>query len=229
MSDYRFPLQFKNVEGRRGAKTVVSGVSFEVAQGEIVALLGRNGAGKSTVMGMATGLLCPAAGEVTIFGLDPTDIRARSVLGVMLQASALPQQLRVIEILRLYGSYYPSAMTPAQAAAEAGIEDLTRRKYGALSGGQQRLVQFAIALIGRPSLLVLDEPTTGMDAAARQRFWSSIERRAGDGCAVLFTSHHDDEVRTKATRMLQMVDGRLEKIAMSASRARNFRRQAEVV
>lgn len=194
---------------RYGMLAALDGVDLELHAGQVLALLGPNGAGKTTCIGLLLGLLRADAGQVTLFGEDPQQLRARRGIGVMLQDAQLPETLTVQELLRLAASYYPAPRALAESAALAGVEDLLRRRYGKLSGGQQRRVQFAIALCGRPRLLFLDEPTVGLDLPARQRVWASVRRLVSEGTAVVLTTHYLEEAEQLADRICVMLRGRV--------------------
>lgn len=197
------------VHKRYGKVQALRGVDLELRGGELLALLGPNGAGKTTAIALLLGLLRADSGTVELFGADPQDIAARRNIGVMLQDAALPPTLRVGELLRLTASYYPSPRSVAESAELAGVADLLQRPYAKLSGGQQRRVQFALALCGRPKLLFLDEPTVGMDIQARQKLWSAIRALVADGCAVVLTTHYLEEAEALATRVCVMAHGRI--------------------
>ncbi|MBP1474175.1 ABC transporter ATP-binding protein [Frateuria sp. MAH-13] len=193
---------------RYGALTAVNGLDLALHRGELLALLGPNGAGKSSAIGLLLGLHRPDAGDVELFGLDPQRIEARRWIGVMLQSATLPPTLRVRELLRLTASYYAHPRVLQESAELAAVEDLLDRPYGKLSGGQQRRVQFALALCGRPQLLFLDEPTVGLDIEARQALWAAIRRLVGEGCSVLLTTHYLEEAEALADRVCVMTHGR---------------------
>jgi len=193
---------------RYGALTAVDGLDLALYPGELLALLGPNGAGKSSAIGLLLGLQRPDAGEVTLFGQDPQRIQPRRQIGVMLQNATLPPTLRVRELLRLTASYYANPRVLQETAELAAVEDLLERPYGKLSGGQQRRVQFALALCGRPRLLFLDEPTVGMDIEARQALWTAIRRLVAEGCSVLLTTHYLEEAEALADRVCVMARGR---------------------
>jgi ABC-2 type transport system ATP-binding protein len=178
---------------RYGPLTALDGADLRLRHGELLALLGPNGAGKTTAIGLLLGLIRADAGRVELFGQDPQRIEARRRIGVMLQDAELPPTLRVGELLRLTASYYPAPRSRAETAELAGIADLLKRPYAKLSGGQQRRVQFALALCGRPELLFLDEPTVGMDIEARQKLWAAIRQLLAEGCSVLLTTHYLEE------------------------------------
>jgi len=192
-----------------GSLTALEGLNLMLHRGELLALLGPNGAGKSTAIGLLLGLIRADAGHVELFGDEPQSLRARRRIGVMLQSATLPQTLRVGELLRLTMSYYPSPRTLDECAALAGITDFLLRPYGKLSGGEQRRVQFALALCGRPELLFLDEPTVGMDIDARQKLWTAIRSLVAEGCAVVLTTHYLEEAEALAQRVVVLAKGRV--------------------
>lgn len=190
-----------------GPRHALRGIDLAVEAGQVVALLGGNGAGKSTSIGLLLGLLRPDAGQALLSGAAAQDRRARRDVGVMLQACGLPDMLRVRELLDLTRRYYPAPRSTADCIALAGLEDIFERRYGHLSGGQQRRVQFALAICGRPRLLFLDEPTTGLDIEARRRLWNSIREMVAEGCGVLLTTHYLEEAEALADRVIVMREG----------------------
>jgi len=194
---------------RYGRLTALDGADLVVRRGELLALLGPNGAGKTTAIGLLLGLIRADAGTVELFGQDPQQIQARRRIGIMLQGAELPPTLRVGELLRLTASYYPNPRQLVETAALAGVTDLLKRPYAKLSGGQQRRVQFALALCGRPELLFLDEPTVGMDIEARQKLWVAIRQLLAEGCSVLLTTHYLEEAEALADRVCVMSRGRM--------------------
>ena len=199
----------RGVHKRYGARPALDGVDLELHAGQVLALLGPNGAGKTTSIGLLLGLLRADAGEVRLFGRDPQQLVARRGIGVMLQEAQLQQTLSVRELLRLASSYYPSPRPLEESAALAGAHDLLARRYGQLSGGQQRRVQFALAICGRPRLLFLDEPTVGLDVDARRQLWRTIRDLVADGVAVVLTTHYLEEAEQLADRICVMLDGRI--------------------
>jgi ABC-2 type transport system ATP-binding protein len=201
--------RLSGVHKRYGKVQALRGVDLELRGGELLALLGPNGAGKTTAIALLLGLLRADSGTVELFGADPQEIAARRNIGVMLQDASLPPTLKVGELLRLTASYYPAPRGVAESAELAGVADLLQRPYAKLSGGQQRRVQFALALCGRPRLLFLDEPTVGMDIQARQKLWSAIRALVADGCAVVLTTHYLEEAEALATRVCVMAHGRI--------------------
>ncbi|WP_027485164.1 ABC transporter ATP-binding protein [Rhodanobacter sp. OR87] len=194
---------------RYGRLTALDGTDLQLRRGELLALLGPNGAGKTTAIALLLGLIRADAGTAELFGQEPQRIEARRRIGVMLQNAELPPTLRVGELLRLTASYYPDPRSLQESAELAGVADLLRRPYAKLSGGQQRRVQFALALCGRPELLFLDEPTVGMDIEARQQLWAAIRRLVAEGCSVLLTTHYLEEAEALADRVCVMSRGRM--------------------
>ena len=194
---------------RYGSVIALDGVNLLLRRGELLAVLGPNGAGKSTSIGLLLGLLRTDAGKAELFGEDPQHIEARRRIGVMLQSAVLPLTLKVSELLRQVASYYPHPRPLEESAALAGINDLLQRPYGKLSGGQQRRVQFALALCGRPELLFLDEPTVGMDIEARRKLWSAMRSLVAEGCSVVLTTHYLEEAEALAQRVIVMAKGRV--------------------
>lgn len=194
---------------RYGNLVALDGIDLSIHRGELLALLGPNGAGKSTSIGLLLGLIRADSGKASLFDRDPQDIDARRRIGVMLQSAILPPTLKVRELLHLTASYYPEPRAVTECAALAGIVDLLGRKYADLSGGQQRRVQFAMALAGRPEILFLDEPTVGMDIAARQALWTAIRTLVAGGCAVVLTTHYLEEAEALADRVCVIAKGKV--------------------
>jgi ABC-2 type transport system ATP-binding protein len=194
---------------RFGANLALDGVSLGIERGKVTALLGPNGAGKSTAISLLLGLVAADAGTVELFGQSPHVLAARRRIGVMLQTAALPETLRVGELVELTSSYYARPRTLADVARVAGIESVMRRPYGGLSGGQQRRVQFALAICGNPELLFLDEPTTGLDIEAREGLWAVVRSLVADGAAVLLTTHYLEEAEALAQRVAVLMRGRV--------------------
>lgn len=199
----------RGVHKRYGTQTALDGVDLDLHAGQVLALLGPNGAGKSTTIGLLLGLLRADAGQVRLFGRDPQQLAARRGIGVMLQEAQLQETLSVRELLRLACSYYPSPRPLEECAALAGVQDLLLRRYARLSGGQQRRVQFALAICGRPRLLFLDEPTVGMDIDARRQLWQTIRTLVGEGVSVVLTTHYLEEAEQLADRICVMLRGRV--------------------
>ncbi|MFM2043207.1 MAG: hypothetical protein RLY86_1783 [Pseudomonadota bacterium] len=202
-------VDLRGVGKRYGAVTALDGLDLAIPAGGVTALLGPNGAGKSTAINLMLGRLRPDAGQVSLFGRDPRDVAARARVGVMLQTATLPQQLTVGEQVALFAGYYPDPRPVAEAVALAGLSGLEDRRCTKLSGGQQRRVQFALAIVGRPDLLVLDEPTVGLDLEARRGFWATVRDLAAAGTTVLLTTHHLEEADALADRVVVIDRGRV--------------------
>lgn len=199
----------RGVRKRYGDVTAVAGVDLTIAAGEVVALLGPNGAGKSTTVDIMVGLRAPDAGEVSLYGMAPRRALDEGRVGAVLQAGALLPNATVGELLRAIAALQPHPLPVAEVAAAAGVSDLLRRRTNRLSGGQQQRVRFALALVGDPSLLVLDEPTAGLDVAARRDFWAGVRRYAGQGRTVLFSTHYLEEADEVADRIVLIDRGRV--------------------
>jgi ABC-2 type transport system ATP-binding protein len=194
---------------RHGPIVALDGIDLQLHAGEVLALLGPNGAGKTTAVSLLLGLAQPDCGEARLFGSPPRDLPARRCVGAMLQDAGLPETLRVRELLALFASHYPAPRRVDEVARLAGVEDLLPRLYGRLSGGQQRRVQFALALVGRPRALFLDEPTVGLDVEAREAFWQVIRAQVREGVAVLLTTHYLEEAEALADRIVVLASGRV--------------------
>jgi ABC-2 type transport system ATP-binding protein len=201
--------QLKGAAKNYGNVRALDGVDLAVTAGQVLAVLGPNGAGKTTAISLMLGLLKPDAGEVTLFGENPTSLTARRRIGAMLQTAAVPDTLTAGELITLFRSYYPDPRTFADVVALAGIDDIVKRRYGKLSGGQQRRVQFALSIAGRAQILFLDEPTTGLDINARERLWKTIRTLAADGCAIVLTTHYLEEAEALADRVCVLAKGKV--------------------
>ena len=199
----------QDVQVRYRNAHALAGISLQVHAGEVLALLGRNGAGKSTAIAVMLGLRLPDGGHAELLGGDPQSRAQREQVGVMLQSTGLPPKLRVGELVDQFRASYPQPRPLADCLALAGVHDLQRRFYGQLSGGQQRRVQFAIALCGGPRLLFLDEPTTGLDIEARQTMWQAIGALRVDGCGIVLTTHYLEEAEALASRVVVLEQGRI--------------------
>lgn len=191
-----------------GTKKAVDHVSFSIEKGSIVAILGPNGAGKTTVLSMLLGLIKPSQGTVRVLGKDPKDIEVRKKIGAMLQEVSVMDGLKVRELITLIRSYYPHPLDLDQLIPLTGLneEDLNRFAYK-LSGGQRRRLGFALALIGNPELIFLDEPTVGLDVTARRLFWDQVRSLTNQGKTILFTTHYLSEAEDCADRVILFDQG----------------------
>ncbi|MDW4571309.1 ABC transporter ATP-binding protein [Microbacterium sp. M3] len=201
--------RFDRVTRRYGDVVAVDDVSLDLEPGVLVGLLGPNGAGKTTLLSLLQGLRRPTSGTVTLFGGDPRDARSRQLLGSTPQETALPETLRVREVIDYVGGHFADRVPTGELAAEFGIDELLRRQCGALSGGQKRRLSVALAFVGRPRLVLLDEPTTGLDVDARRTLWEAIRRQHRSGATVVVTSHYLEEIEALAQRAVVVGGGRL--------------------
>lgn len=190
-----------------GTTSALTDVSLRITAGESVGLLGPNGAGKSTLIGLLSGLRRPDSGTVRLFGGDPANPRTRLRLGVTPQATAVPQNLTVGEAVRFVAGHYPNAVHANGLLADFGLTSIERKQCGGLSGGQQRRLLVALALVGRPELVILDEPTTGLDVDARETLWAQLREYRRAGGTLLITSHYLEEIQALANRVVVIDDG----------------------
>ncbi|MBS0214072.1 MAG: ABC transporter ATP-binding protein [Proteobacteria bacterium] len=220
----------EGVTKRYGNLVALDRIYLSVRAGEVLAVLGPNGAGKTTAISLLLGLQLADEGRVELFGSAPHTLAARRRVGAMLQSAAVPETLTVRELIELFASYYPNPRTLAQCAALAGVEGLLDRRYGKLSGGQQRRVQFALALAGNPEILFLDEPTTGLDIEAREVMWKTIRTLVADGCAIVLTTHYLEEAEALADRVCMMARGKVvAEGSVAAIRARVAQRRIRCI
>lgn len=192
-----------------GPTRALTGVDLSVPSGELIALLGPNGAGKTTLVSLILGLLRPDAGAIEVLGDRPGNPAGRQRVGAMLQISGVPANMTVREHLTLFSTYYTTSRCVDEQLDIAGLSALADRRYEALSGGQRQRLMFALADCGRPELLVLDEPTVGMDPQARRDFWATIRQRQAQGCTVVLTTHALEEADSVADRVAVLHRGEL--------------------
>ena len=200
----RIPLRLHGVTKRFGDTTAVSNLDLEVQPAEVLALLGPNGAGKTTTVEMCEGFTRPDAGTIEVFGLDPFADNAalRPRIGVMLQGGGGYPAARAGEMLNLVAAYAANPLDPKWLLETLGLTDSARTTYRRLSGGQQQRLALACALVGRPELVFLDEPTAGMDAHARLVVWELIDGLRRDGVTVVLTTHQLKEAEELADRIV---------------------------
>ncbi|QGN50500.1 ATP-binding cassette domain-containing protein [Micromonospora sp. WMMC415] len=194
---------------RFGDVVALDRVDLDIQAGELVGMLGPNGAGKSTLLNLLVGLRRPTSGRVELFGGDPRDPQRRRRIGVTPQETGLPPTLRVGEVVDFTAAHYPDPLGKGELLDRFGIADLVRRQTGGLSGGQKRRLAVALAFVGRPQLVFLDEPTTGLDVEARRALWDAIRVFHAEGGTVLLTSHYLEEIEALAKRVVVIGQGRL--------------------
>jgi ABC-2 type transport system ATP-binding protein len=196
---------------RYGELAAVDDVSFEVPAGQFVAVLGPNGAGKTTTLEMLEGFTAPTAGTIRVLGADPRrgGRRWRARIGLVLQSTSLDAELTVAATLGLYGQLYPDPRPVGEVLELVDLAGDAQTRVGVLSGGQRRRVDIAIAVIGRPGVLFLDEPTTGLDPEARRRTWAGITELTATGTTVVLTTHYIEEADNLADRVLVLASGRI--------------------
>src|SRR5579859_8013302 len=194
-----------------GEVVAVNGATFTVQPGEIFALLGPNGAGKTTTIEILEGYRVADKGEARVLGLDPRrdGARLKPLVGVMLQQDGLYQTLRAREILALYASFFADPEDPAQLMERVGLSAAAGTRFRQLSGGQKRRLALAVAIVGKPQLVFLDEPTTGMDPQARRATWDIIQELKARGVTVMLTTHFMDEAERLADRIAIMDGGKI--------------------
>ncbi|MCX5368170.1 ABC transporter ATP-binding protein [Streptomyces sp. NBC_00015] len=200
---------FDQVSKSFGDVRAVDGLTLALRPGETVALLGPNGAGKSTTLDLLLGLKQPDSGTVRIFGTGPREAIVAGRVGAMLQSGGLMDEVTVAELVTLACGLHPKPYRVADVLARAGVTQIADRKVDKLSGGQAQRVRFALATAGDSDLIVLDEPTTGMDVTTRQAFWATMREQADQGRTVLFATHYLEEADAIADRVLVLHRGRL--------------------
>ena len=204
-------VQVENLVKRFGTFTAVDGVTFAVERGEVFGILGPNGAGKTTTLEIIESLQKPTEGRVSVLGLDvqskASEVKAR--IGVQLQASAYYDYLNLTEILALLGSFYPKKTAPGTLLEQVGLSDKAVSRVGELSGGQKQRFAVAASLVNNPEMVVLDEPTTGLDPQARRNLWSLIKEVNQRGVTVVLTTHSMDEAELLCNRLAIMDHGQL--------------------
>lgn len=196
---------------RSGSETVhaVAGVDLVIAPGEVVAILGPNGAGKTTTLDMVLGLTAPSTGSITSFGAQPRRAVHEGRVSAVLQTGGLLHDLTARETVRMIASTFPHHEPVEDVLQRAGLADKADRRVSKLSGGEQQRLRFALALLPDPDLLILDEPTAGMDVAARREFWRTMHEDATNGRTVLFATHYLEEADNFADRIVLMAGGRV--------------------
>jgi len=204
-------IEVSGLKKSYGAREVLHGVSFRVEPGEVFALLGPNGAGKTTTVEILEGYRERDEGRVQVLGTDPARAGSefRERIGIVLQSSAVYPLLSAREILELFAGYYKSARNVGEVIELVGLGEKSEARVRTLSGGQLRRLDLALALIGDPELIFLDEPTTGFDPAARRQAWETIRDLRALGKSILLTTHYMEEAQTLADRLAILRDGRI--------------------
>ena len=202
-------IRCHDVSHRYGKTTALKSLNLSMQAGQVTALLGPNGAGKSTLIHLLLGLLPVQSGHIEVLGAVPKKASKSGQWGAMLQTSGVQDTLTVTELLQLFSSLYANPATVEDLVEEAGLGGLENTRYKRLSGGQKQRVLFALALVGQPKLLILDEPTTGLDPAARRRMWRAIERRRDQGLSILLCTHYMDEAENLADRVIVLNHGQV--------------------
>ncbi len=204
-------IAIRGLTKRYTATTAVADLDLDVAVGETLALLGPNGAGKTTTVECCMGYRVPDEGTVRVLGLDPRRDRARLTprVGLMLQEGGVYPHAYPDEVLRLFAAFHRTPRSPEALLARVGLDAARRTRFRDLSGGQKQRLSLALALVGRPEIVYLDEPTTGLDVAARHRTWELIAELQADGVTVVLTTHLLDEAEQLADRVAIIDHGRL--------------------
>ena len=200
-------VRLRGVTKTFGDVHAVRGIDLEIQPGEMVAFLGPNGAGKTTTIDMVLGLSQPTAGEVEVFGMAPRQAIARGLVAAVMQTGGLLKDLSVRETVQYTASLFADTKPVDAVLESAGIAEIANRKVAKCSGGEQQRLRFAMALLSDPALLLLDEPTTGMDVEGRRSFWTAIRDDARQGRSVLFATHYLEEADLYADRIVLISNG----------------------
>ena len=211
-------IRLRGVRKRYGELVAADGVDLDVRTGEILAVLGPNGAGKTTIVEICEGHRTRDSGEVSVLGVDPAHgtVAWRERIGIVLQTTAFTDELTVRETIDFFGSLYPNGRDTDEVLDAVGLAERANAKARSLSGGQQRRLDVALGVVGRPDLLFLDEPTTGFDPQARRQFWDLIRDLRADGVTILLTTHYLDEAEALADQVAVLTRGRVLEVAPPA-------------
>ena len=202
-------IELQGLHKSFGSVEAVKGIDLSITAGEVVAFLGPNGAGKTTTIDMILGLSRPTAGDVSVFGMHPRQAISRGLVSAVMQNGGLLKDLTVEETAQYTASLFAHTRPVDEVLRRAGISDIRERKVGKCSGGEQQRLRFAMALLSDPELLILDEPTTGMDVEGRRGFWAAIRHDTDEGRTVLFATHYLEEADAYADRIVLMRQGQI--------------------
>lgn len=202
-------IELKRVQKSYGQIKALDALNLNIHMGQLTALLGPNGAGKTTAISLIQGVSTPTKGSIQVLGKNPKLRHIRAQIGSMPQESALPPHLTVQESISLFASFYPHPLSLDEVLKLADLKDLAHRRAGKLSGGQKRRLAFALAIVGNPQILLIDEPTTGMDAESRNAFWDAITQLKQAGRTILLTTHYLEEAQSMADRVVVMNAGQI--------------------
>jgi ABC-2 type transport system ATP-binding protein len=208
-NDQSLAVGLRRVRKTFGLVEAVKGIDLRIASGEIVAFLGPNGAGKTSTIDIILGLSRPTEGDVSVFGLHPRQAIARGLVSAVMQTGGLLKDLTVEETARYTASLFAHSRPVEEVLRRAGIATIADRKVGKCSGGEQQRLRFAMALLSDPELLILDEPTTGMDVEGRRGFWAQIREDTAMGRTVLFATHYLEEADAYADRIILLRQGEI--------------------
>lgn len=201
---------FRSLRSQETIEVVaVNNISLKIEPGEIVGLLGPNGAGKSTLVDMILGLISPTSGTVEVFGQHPKDMIRQGRMGAVMQTGGLLPELTVEETIAMIATTHKGKISVKKALEQANLTEIRKRRISKCSGGEQQRVRFAISLLGDPDLLLLDEPTTGMDTNARRHFWDAMRTQAQLGKTIIFATHYLEEAQNFASRIVMVNKGKI--------------------
>lgn len=204
-------LVVKNLKKSYGKREVVKGISFEVQEGEVFGILGPNGAGKTTTLEMIEALRPIDSGEVTVDGIDvdKEPAKVKQIIGIQLQSSSFYDRLTLVEQLKMFASFYGAKINPMELLKEVELTDKAKSSVEKLSGGQKQRFSIASALVNKPRVLFLDEPTTGLDPQARRHLWELIQQIKKKGITVMLTTHYMEEAELLCDRVAIMDNGKI--------------------
>ncbi|WP_395344835.1 ABC transporter ATP-binding protein [Ningiella sp. W23] len=209
MSVQHTSLKAQNLKKSYGEVHAIQDICFAINRGGVVAVLGQNGAGKTSLIKCALGLEKVSSGQLVTMGHKPGSMAAKQQIGVILQDTDLPDTLTVEEQIELFASYYPTPLSVEETISICELREFAHKRYKQLSGGQKRRVQFALAIVGDPQLIFLDEPTTGLDIDARRNLWTVIRDFANRGKTVVLTTHYLEEADNLADRIIVLNQGNI--------------------